>query len=67
MSDLLDDDPTQAAPPRSLIVTVYGLYAREVGGWIGVGTLIRLLSELGVDAQAVRSSISRLKRREILV
>jgi phenylacetic acid degradation operon negative regulatory protein len=67
MSDLVDDDPTQAAPPRSLIVTVYGLYAREVGGWIGVGTLIRLLSELGVDAQAVRSSISRLKRREILV
>ncbi|NGO45151.1 MULTISPECIES: PaaX family transcriptional regulator [Streptomyces] len=67
MSDLLDDDPTQAAPPRSLIVTVYGLYAREVGGWIGVSTLIRLLAELGVDAQAVRSSIHRLKRREILV
>lgn len=67
MSDLLDDDPAQAAPPRSLIVTVYGLYAREVGGWIGVSTLIRLLAELGVDAQAVRSSIHRLKRREILV
>ncbi|WP_406396595.1 PaaX family transcriptional regulator [Streptomyces sp. NBC_00882] len=66
-SSLLDDDPAQAAPPRSLIVTVYGLYAREVGGWIGVSTLIRLLAELGVDAQAVRSSIHRLKRREILV
>ncbi|MGW4892544.1 PaaX family transcriptional regulator [Kitasatospora sp. NPDC004240] len=65
--DLVDDGPGQAAPPRSLIVTVYGLYAREVGGWIGVGTLIRLLSELGVDAPAVRSSISRLKRREMLV
>jgi len=48
-------------------VTVYGLYAREVGGWISVSTLIRLLAELDVDAQAVRSSISRLKRREILV
>lgn len=48
-------------------MTVYGLYAREVGGWIGVSTLIRLLAELGVDAQAVRSSIHRLKRREILV
>ena len=66
-SDLVDDNPAQPAPPRSLIVTVYGLYAREVGGWISVSTLIRLLAELDVDAQAVRSSISRLKRREILV
>lgn len=48
-------------------MTVYGLYAREVGGWISVSTLIRLLAELDVDAPAVRSSISRLKRREILV
>lgn len=62
-----DDHSAQAVPPRSLIVTVYGLYAREVGGWIGVGTLIRLLAELGVDAPSVRSSISRLKRREMLV
>jgi phenylacetic acid degradation operon negative regulatory protein len=66
-SDLVDDSPGQPAPPRSLIVTVYGLYAREVGGWISVSTLIRLLAELDVDAPAVRSSISRLKRREILV
>jgi phenylacetic acid degradation operon negative regulatory protein len=67
VNDLVDDDPAQAAPPRSLIVTVYGLYAREVGGWISVSTLIRLLAELGVDAQAVRSSIHRLKRRGILM
>ncbi|MFJ9896684.1 PaaX family transcriptional regulator C-terminal domain-containing protein [Streptomyces sp. NPDC091280] len=66
-SDLVDDSPGQPAPPRSLIMTVYGLYAREVGGWISVSTLIRLLAELDVDAQAVRSSIFRLKRREILV
>jgi len=53
--------------PRALIVTVYGLYAREVGGWLSVATLIRLLAELDVDAPAVRSSISRLKRRGLLV
>jgi phenylacetic acid degradation operon negative regulatory protein len=53
--------------PRALIVTVYGLYAREDGGWLSVATLIRLLSELGVDEPAVRSSISRLKRRGILL
>lgn len=47
-------------------MTLYGLYAREVGGWLGVATLIRLMRELGVDEPAVRSSISRLKRRGIL-
>ena len=52
--------------PRSLIVTVYGLYARESGDWLSVGLLIRLLAELGVDEPAVRSAISRLKRRGLL-
>jgi phenylacetic acid degradation operon negative regulatory protein len=51
---------------RAFIVTIYGLYAREVGGWLSVSTLIRLMAELGVDEPAVRSSISRLKRRGIL-
>lgn len=51
---------------RALIVTIYGLYAREAGGWLSVGALIRLMGELGVDEPAVRSSISRLKRRGIL-
>jgi len=52
--------------PRALIVTVYGLYAREAGGWLSVAALIRLMAELGVDEAAVRSSISRLKQRGIL-
>lgn len=56
-----------AGPPRALIVTVYGLYARESGGWLSVASIIRLLAELGVDQPAVRSAVSRLKRRDILV
>lgn len=52
--------------PRSLIVTIYGLYAREHGGAISVAALIRLMADLGVDEPAVRSSISRLKRRGVL-
>jgi phenylacetic acid degradation operon negative regulatory protein len=56
--------------PRALIVTVYGLYARSTGngrdGWLPVGGLVRLLAQLGVDEPAVRSAISRLKRRGIL-
>jgi phenylacetic acid degradation operon negative regulatory protein len=55
------------AQPRHLIVTVYGLYAREGGGWLSVASLIELLAALGVDEPAVRSSISRLKRRGILL
>lgn len=53
--------------PRPLIVTTYGLYAREAGGWLSVGSLIRLMAEVGVEEPAVRSSISRLKRRGILL
>src|SRR5699024_2120294 len=51
---------------RALIVTIYGLYAREVGGWLSVSALIRLMAALGVEESAVRSAISRLKRRGIL-
>lgn len=51
---------------RAFIVTIYGLYAREVGGWLRISTLIRLMAQLDVDEPAVRSSISRLKRRGIL-
>jgi len=53
-------------PPRALIVTVLGLYVREFGGWISVSALIRLMAAAGVDEQAVRSSLSRLKRRGIV-
>jgi phenylacetic acid degradation operon negative regulatory protein len=59
-SDLL------AAQPRALIVTIYGLYARESAGWLSVAAVIRLMAELGVDERAVRSAISRLKLRGLL-
>jgi phenylacetic acid degradation operon negative regulatory protein len=52
---------------RHLIVTIYGLYARSDGGWLSIAVLIRLLADLGVDEPAVRSAISRLKRRGILL
>lgn len=53
--------------PRPLIVTVYGAFARDLDGWIAVSDLITLMAPLGVDQQSVRSAISRLKQREILV
>jgi phenylacetic acid degradation operon negative regulatory protein len=56
-----------ANQPRQLIVTVYGLYSRETGNWLSVSSVVRLLGQLGVEEIAVRASISRLKRRGILV
>jgi phenylacetic acid degradation operon negative regulatory protein len=60
------DVAARSARLRHLIVTVYGLYARSDGGWLSVAALIRLLADLGVDEPAVRSAISRLKRRGML-
>lgn len=68
--------PNPTPQPRALIVSVYGLYARTgdqaseapvVGGWLPISLLVRLLAELAVDEPAVRSAISRLKRRGLLV
>jgi phenylacetic acid degradation operon negative regulatory protein len=52
--------------PRHLVVTVYGLYARAEHDWLPIAAVVDLMADLGVGAQAVRSSISRLKRREVL-
>ncbi|MEV7279203.1 PaaX family transcriptional regulator C-terminal domain-containing protein [Streptomyces sp. NPDC093111] len=54
--------------PRSLIVSLYGAYGRSPDGApMPVAELIRLLGVLGVDAPSVRSSVSRLKRRGLLL
>jgi phenylacetic acid degradation operon negative regulatory protein len=53
--------------PRRLILTLYGLYARDEHNWMSVGSVVRLMGDLGVDSAGVRSSISRLKRRGVLV
>jgi phenylacetic acid degradation operon negative regulatory protein len=55
-----------AVQPRALIVTIYGLYARDAGGWLSIAAVIKLMAELGVDEPAARSAISRLKLRGLL-
>ncbi len=52
--------------PRELITSLFGLYARAEGNWLSVAALVRLMDDLGVDAAAVRSSVSRLKKRDVL-
>jgi phenylacetic acid degradation operon negative regulatory protein len=62
----VSDQHAQHAP-RSLIVTFYGAYGRFAPGPVPVAELIRLLAAVGVDAPSVRSSVSRLKRRGLLL
>jgi len=52
--------------PRALLLDIYGSFVRELGGWISIAGLIVLMSDLGVDEQAVRAATSRMKRRGLL-
>jgi phenylacetic acid degradation operon negative regulatory protein len=52
--------------PRHLILSLFGLYAREEEDWLSVRSLIALMADLDVDAAATRSSVSRLKKRGVL-
>jgi phenylacetic acid degradation operon negative regulatory protein len=59
--------PGSKGRPKSLILDLYGAYIRRLGGWMAVSNLITLMGQLGVDEQAVRSAVSRMTRRELLV
>jgi phenylacetic acid degradation operon negative regulatory protein len=63
----LEASQPSASQPRALIVTVYGLYARQTSGWMSVASLVELLARCGVDEPSVRSAIFRLKRRGLLL
>lgn len=51
---------------RSLLFDVYGAFVRDLGHWIAVADLVRLMEAVDVDEQAVRSSVSRFSRRGLL-
>jgi phenylacetic acid degradation operon negative regulatory protein len=52
--------------PQAAILTLYGDYLLSRGGEIGIGSLIELLSSLGLSQQAVRSAVSRMCRAGLL-
>ena len=52
--------------PRSLLMTFFGAFLRRLGGWIAVADLVALMGDLDLDEQAVRSAVSRLKRRGVI-
>lgn len=45
-----------ATVPRSqqLLLTIFGLYAREEGDSLPVAAIVRMLGELGIDQAGVR-------------
>src|SRR4051812_18363024 len=55
-----------APVPRSLLMSFFGAFLRRIGGWIAVADLVALMGDLGLDEQAVRSAVSRLKRRGVI-
>ena len=52
--------------PTPWIVTLFATYARAHDNWLPIAAVVALMADLGVDGPAVRSSISRLKRRGVL-
>jgi phenylacetic acid degradation operon negative regulatory protein len=52
--------------PAQLIISLFALYARAEANWLSVASIVSLMADLGVEGQAVRSSIYRLKRRGVL-
>lgn len=62
------EGPKETSVPRhhQLIVSLFGLYARQNGGGLAVATIIALMQDIGVESSGTRSSISRLKKRGVI-
>lgn len=52
--------------PREWILSIYGNFVREFGGWIAVADLLELLETFGSAPSASRAAISRMKRNNEL-
>jgi phenylacetic acid degradation operon negative regulatory protein len=52
--------------PRAAMLTLYGDYVRDSGMEIGIGSLIKLLSNFDLSEQSVRSAVSRMCSQDLL-
>src|SRR4051812_42177027 len=59
-------DSTSSSLPQ-FVLTIFGLYAREDGNWLSIGSIVELLGGLGFEHQVIRSAVSRLKRRGVIL
>src|SRR4051794_22051872 len=51
---------------QSMILTIYGDYIRHYGNKIWIGSLIQLLKAFGHNEQAVRMTVSRMRKQGLL-
>lgn len=49
--------------PRWLMLDLFAAFVRPIGSEIAIADLVELMGLMGVDEQAVRSAVSRLKRK----
>ncbi|MDO9380943.1 MAG: PaaX family transcriptional regulator C-terminal domain-containing protein [Nocardioidaceae bacterium] len=63
----LDDVDSRPGSVTSLVRTVLGTHLRDLGGWVAVADLVRLLEALDVPADSTRVAVGRLKTRGVLV
>lgn len=63
----VDDLSSRTGGVPSLVLTIVGLYLRRVGGWMSTAQIIRLAQQVEASEPLVRSAITRLKQRGVLV
>ncbi|HEV7167397.1 MAG TPA: PaaX family transcriptional regulator C-terminal domain-containing protein [Micrococcaceae bacterium] len=59
--------PAPKVLQQQLIVTLYGLYGKDNADSFPVSSLVAMLSEVDVEEQAARSTVSRLKSKGVLL
>lgn len=64
---IFDDLDARAGSATSLLRTIVGAYLRELGGWVSVAELIRLMDALGVNAAHTRTAVARVKLKGLLL
>lgn len=67
VSQEASDGNARAASPASIVVTVFGAFARDHDGWFAISALVEMLGELDIEDQRIRAAVSRLKRRGVLI
>ncbi|MFF5248722.1 PaaX family transcriptional regulator C-terminal domain-containing protein [Streptosporangium sp. NPDC000095] len=61
-----DEPAAPSARPQSLIFSFLGIHALDRGTAISTGSIIEVFARLGVSEEAVRSTLARMVKRDLL-
>lgn len=64
---ILDDFDSRPGSAPSLLRTIVGSYLRDLGGWVPVSEIIRLMGALEITAERTRTAVTRVKSKGVLV